>query len=84
MPARRQTAQAGSQSREKKMNQMPLVPPGRDTLPRIERLLRRELALFFTLCALLSAFLAYGALRTLASPSAPPHPVLQARADVRP
>jgi len=46
--------------------------------------LRRELALFLTLCALLGAFLAYGALRTLAAPAAPPHPVLQARADVRP
>lgn len=66
------------------MSQIPLVPPGRDSLPRIERLLRRELALFITLCALLGAFLAYGALRTLASPAAPPHSVLQARADVRP
>jgi len=66
------------------MSQIPLVPPGRDSLPRIERLLRRELALFITLCALLGAFLAYGALRTLASPATPPHSVLQARADVRP
>ncbi len=66
------------------MTQIPLVPPGRDSLPRIERLLRRELALFITLCALLGAFLAYGALRTLASPAAPPHSVLQARGDVRP
>ena len=66
------------------MTQIPLVPPGRDSLPRIERLLRRELALFLTLCARLGAFLAYGALRTLAPPATPPHSVLQARADVRP
>ena len=57
--------------------------PASSTAQRLQGL-RRELALFFTLCALLGAFLAYGALRTLASPSAPPHPVLQARADVRP
>lgn len=41
------------------------APQFQESLPRVERLLRREIAIFIALCCLLASFVAYGAAQTL-------------------